>query len=189
MMKRMGLIVAAVAVVVLSASAAEARSLRAKVPGGGDGVDQRVSAVRLASATQPQPMPQPIADPLATGVLAPGCASPVSACAPACTPSPCVCCPTPCIVYRHALLDVGRLCRPKCCKPPVKLVLATKNPCTCCPVDVPVCLPGCCCGEPKVDCRKTLIGEGLVTYDWCCGVSVSIRYKKCGEVVVTYRGV
>jgi len=127
----------------------------------------------------PQAMPQPIPD--AGVAAAPGCATPVVA--------PCVCCPTPCIKYRHAAFDLGRLCRPKCCKPPVKLVLATKNPCTCCPVDVPVCLPGCCCGEPIVDCRKTLIGEGIVTYDWCCGVSVTIRYKKCGEVLVTYRGV
>lgn len=149
-----------------------------------DTVDQRVS-VRFASATQPQPMPQPIAEPLPAGAIVPGCAAPI----PSCAPAPCVCCPTPCIKYRHAVLDVCRLCRPKCCKPPLKLVLQTKNPCTCCPVDVPVCLPGCCCGEPVVTCRKTLLGEGIVTYDWCCGVSVSIRYKKCGEVLVTYRGV
>jgi hypothetical protein len=152
--------------------------------GAAEGV--RVPA-KFAGFRAPEAMPTPIADPALAGTAVPGCAAPVPApCAPPCGP---VCCPTPCIKYRHALLDLGRLCRDKCCKPPVKLVLATKNPCTCCPVDVPVCLPGSCCGEPIVDCRKSVIGEGIVTYEWCCGVSVVIRYKKCGEVLVTYRGV
>jgi hypothetical protein len=178
MLKRYGLVLAAMAaLVVTGTSNAEARALRGPLPADAESVDQRVT-VRFASYPQPQAMPAPVA--------VPGCAAPVPA---PCAPAPCVCCPTPCIKYRHAVLDLGRLCRPKCCKPPIKAVLATKNPCTCCPVDVPVCLPGCCCGEPVVDCRKTIVGEGLVTYSWCCGVSVSIRYKKCGEVLVTYRGV
>jgi hypothetical protein len=67
-------------------------------------------------------------------------------------------------------------------------VLHVKNPCTCCPVDVPVCLPNCCCGEPKIDCKKTLLGDGMVSYSWCCGVTVNIRFDRCGDVLVTYRG-
>ena len=47
--------------------------------------------------------------------------------------------------------------------------------------------PG-CCGEPKIDCRSALFGDGIVTYTWCCGFSASIKFKKCGEVLVTYRG-
>jgi len=184
MMKKHFLISAAVfgAAMLMSANVDARQPIRAAKLS--DTVDQRVS-VRLASLTQPQAMPQPIAEPLPPGYAAAGCAAPV----PSYASAPCVCCPTPCITYRHALLDLGRLCRPKCCKPPVKLVLQTKNPCTCCPVDVPVCLPGCCCDEPVVACRKTLLGEGIVTYDWCCGVSVTIRYKKCGNLLVTYRGV
>lgn len=100
-----------------------------------------------------------------------------------CTPA----CPTPCIKYRNAILDCKvRCCDP--CKPPVQAVLHTKNPCTCCPVDVPVCLPSCCCGEPTIDCKKTLLGDGMVSYKWCCGVTVNIRYDRCGDVLVTYRG-
>src|SRR5690348_364194 len=121
MMKRNALVSAAVfGAMVLMAAGAEARQpiRTAKL---NETVDQRVS-VRFASATQPQAMPQPIADPLKVGAVAPGCAAPV----PSCAPAPCVCCPTPCITYRHAVLDLGRLCRPKCCKPPVKLVLQTK---------------------------------------------------------------
>lgn len=101
---------------------------------------------------------------------------------------PCVCCPPPCIRYRNAIFDLKRVCCDPC-KPPLASVLCVKNPCTCCPVEVPVCLPSCCCGEPKVTCRKTLVGSGTVTFAWCCGVSVVVRFDKCGDVLVTYRGV
>jgi hypothetical protein len=126
---------------------------------------------------QPESLPTPDA----LSPVPQGCAAPVSA--------PCVCCPTPCIKYRHAVLSLkrARCCDP--CKPPIKAVLCVKNPCTCCPVDVPVCLPSCCCGEPKVTCRKAVLGDGIVTYDWCCGVSVTVRFDKCGDLLVTYRGV
>jgi len=56
-----------------------------------------------------------------------------------------VCCPDPCIVYRH--------CGPKlCCNcdPPKEIVLKVKDPCTGCVVEVPICLPACCEGEPEV---------------------------------------
>jgi len=131
-------------------------------------------------------------EPLPPGVVAaPGVvmAAPASAVmtyaagAPCCGPV----CPTPCIKYRNAWLDCKvRCCDP--CKPPVQAVLHVKNPCTCCPVDVPVCLPNCCCGEPKIDCKKTLLGDGMVSYSWCCGVTVNIRFDRCGDVLVTYRG-
>lgn len=97
------------------------------------------------------------------------------------------CCPTPCIKYRNAIFDCKvRCCDP--CAPPVKAVLHVKNPCTCCPVDVPVCLPSCCCGEPCVECHQTLLGDGVVSYKWCCGVTVNVRFDRCGDVLVTYRG-
>lgn len=137
------------------------------------GATSNVEARGLFKAPEVAPVPDAMnAAPL-------GCAAPV--------PAPCVCCPTPCIKYRHALLP---LCKPCCdpCKPPIKAVLAVKNPCTCCPVEVPVCLPSCCCGEPKVSCRKAVLGAGVVTYDWCCGVSVTVRFDKCGDVLVTYHG-
>ncbi|MBS0209027.1 MAG: hypothetical protein JSS27_08750 [Planctomycetes bacterium] len=96
------------------------------------------------------------------------------------------CCPTPCITYRHAGLRKVKCCG---CEPPVQTVLCVSNPCTCCPVNVPVCLPSCCTGAPAVACRGGILCDGVVTYDWCCGVTVSVKFKKCGDVVVTYRGV
>lgn len=109
----------------------------------------------------------------------PNCCAPVP-------PPVAPCCPTPCISYRH----VGRPVA--CCgcpaPAPVQTVLSVKNPCTCacCELAIPVCLPGCCTGEPTVTCRHGLFACGIVTYDWCCGVSVVVRFKHNGEVLVTY---
>jgi len=103
-----------------------------------------------------------------------------SCCAPAAP-----CCPQPCIRY------VDRTCHKVCCddcKPPVKTVLKVINPVTCCPVDVPVCLPACCEGCPAVDSRCGLLCRGVVTYDWCCGYRVVVRFDRCGDVTVVYRG-
>ncbi|MES1213145.1 MAG: hypothetical protein ABUL64_01025 [Singulisphaera sp.] len=104
---------------------------------------------------------------------------------PSCaTPAP-NCCPAPCIRY------VDRTCGKTCCnncKPPIKTVLKVVNPVTCCPVDVPVCLPACCEGCPAVDSRCGLLCRGVVTYDWCCGYRVVVRFDRCGDVTVVYRG-
>ncbi len=97
-----------------------------------------------------------------------------------CTPK---CCPTPCVTYRHIGRPV-RCCG--CCECPKEICLTATNPCTCCPVNVPVCLPGCCKGAPCVTCRDPLLGEGLVKYKWCCGVTVTVRFLRCGNVHVTY---
>jgi len=104
-----------------------------------------------------------------------------SCCAP--VPPP-VCCPTPCITYRHLFRPIA-CCG---CPEPVKMVLSVKNPCSCncCEVPVPVCLPGCCTGEPKVSCFHGLFACGCVQYDWCCGVSVVVKFKRSGELIVTY---
>jgi hypothetical protein len=108
-----------------------------------------------------------------------------SCCAPV-PPPVAPCCPVPCITYRHLFRPIV------CCgcpaPGPVKTVLTVKNPCTCacCDVAIPVCLPGCCTGEPKVSCHHGLFACGVVQYDWCCGVSVVIKFKRSGEVIVTY---
>jgi hypothetical protein len=100
---------------------------------------------------------------------------------------PAVCCPNPCIKYRNAILDCKvRCCDP--CKPPVQMVLQVMNPCTCCPVEVPVCLPSCCCDVPTVECRKALFGSHVVSHEWCCGVEVNVRFQRDGDILVTYRG-
>jgi hypothetical protein len=113
------------------------------------------------------------ADP-AVAAAEPSCATPVKNC-----------CPEPCIRY------IDRTCGKTCCgdcKPPIKTVLKVVNPVTCCPVDVPVCLPACCEGCPAVDSKCGLLCRGVVTYDWCCGYRVVVRFDRCGDVTVVYRG-
>ncbi len=94
------------------------------------------------------------------------------------------CCPPPCIKYRHC----GRklCCGP--CEPPKQIVLKVKDPCTCCEVDVPICLPACCEGEPTVCTGKGFLCRDIVEYEWCCGFYVRVAFKKCGDLVVTTKG-
>lgn len=107
---------------------------------------------------------------------------------PACCAEPC--CPAPCITYRHhhGLFHKKHHHGGCCPEPTYETVLHVTSPKTCCAVDVPVCLPVCCDGCPAEHSRCTLFGGGEVCYDYCCGVSVKVRFKKCGDVVVTYCG-
>jgi hypothetical protein len=95
-----------------------------------------------------------------------------------CAPKP-TCCPEPCIVYRH--------CGPKLCcgcDPPKEITLKVKNPCTGCEVDVPVCLPACCEGEPTVCCGTGLFCRDVVDFEWCCGFRVKVVFRHCGDLLV-----
>jgi hypothetical protein len=93
------------------------------------------------------------------------------------------CCPKPCIKY---------VCRgPKLCctcDPPVPTVLLVKNPCTGCDVEVSVCMPACCTGEPVVCNGTGLLGRNVVTYEWCCGYRVKVVFRLCGDVLVVTWG-
>jgi hypothetical protein len=89
------------------------------------------------------------------------------------------CCPTPCIKYHH--------CGPKLCcgcEPPKEVVLKVKNPCTGCEVDVPICMPACCEGEPEVCYGKGLFCRDTVEYEWCCGFRVKVVFRHCGDLLV-----
>lgn len=94
------------------------------------------------------------------------------------------CCPPTRIIYRHR-----GACRVCCgCEAPIHAVLTVTDPCTCSAVEVPVCLPACCHGDPEVCSRSGLLASGIVTYEWCCGFSVTVRFKRCGDVVVVTHG-
>jgi hypothetical protein len=96
------------------------------------------------------------------------------------------CCNAPCITYL-----TKRPCRKACCgcEPPISTVLTVPVPRECDSYfEVPVCIPACCCGEPTVKCRKGVFNCGVVTYRWCCGYKLTVTFKKCGDVLVTYYG-
>ena len=99
-----------------------------------------------------------------------------------------VCPSNPRIKYRHK-----HACRHKhgggCCpEPTYETVLEATSPETCRTVAIPVCLPACCQGCPCESSRCTLLGCGQVRYDYACGVSVVVRFQKCGDILVTYHG-
>ena len=55
-------------------------------------------------------------------------------------------------------------------------------------VDVAVCLPACCKGEPKVCAGTGIFGRDVVEYRWCCGYSVKVAFKHSGDLIVTTWG-
>ena len=68
------------------------------------------------------------------------------------------------------------------------IVVVVCHPCTGCELPVELCVPCCCDDHPLVRERCTLIGAGLVRYDWCCGFTAVIRFDRCGGYKVSYRG-
>ena len=123
------------------------------------------------------------------GAVEPGCSAfePVCCAEPTCGAAPC--CPQPCITYSHKHAHRHKKCHSSCCpEPTYETVLMATSPETCCTVAVPVCLPMCCQGCPCESSRCTLLGCGQVRFDYCCGISVIVRFKKCGDVHVIYDG-
>lgn len=64
---------------------------------------------------------------------------------------------------------------------PQKIILNVCHPCNGCHYDVPVCLPACCEGVPRVSHHRALFGCGRVVYEWCCGYRVVIRFNRHGS--------
>jgi hypothetical protein len=98
-------------------------------------------------------------------------------------PLPANCCPTRCVSYKHHRAGKKVCC--DCCTPPLPTVLAVQDPCVCgCFVEVPICLPGCCTGQPKVCTHGGIFGRDVVEYEWCCGYRVKIVFDRRGDVTV-----
>jgi hypothetical protein len=107
---------------------------------------------------------------LKTATLESGCCTPKEPCSE-----------EPCLVYRH--------CGPKLCcgcEPPKEIVLKVKDPCTGCEIDVPVCAPACCEGEPEVCSGTGLFCRDKVEYEWCCGFRVTVVFRRCDVLVRTW---
>jgi hypothetical protein len=65
-------------------------------------------------------------------------------------------------------------------------VLLVKESCTCCVIDVPVCLPCCCKGEPEVCAHKGVLGRDVTEFTWCSGYRVRVVIDRHGCVTVHY---
>jgi hypothetical protein len=95
------------------------------------------------------------------------------------------CCPKPCVEYRTHL-SARRMLR---CTSQVQVTMAVDNPADCknCAVEIPMCIPCCCTGEPTVTSECGLLGRGIVEYCWPCGFRAKVVFRPAlCDVVVHY---
>ncbi len=98
------------------------------------------------------------------------------------------CCYDPCIKYvaRHKHHSVCCGCG---CKPLTEVTLDVPDPATCdCSVEVSVCVPACCEGDPCVTSRCGVLGRRIVWYEWDCGFKARVVFNKHNEITVTSFG-
>jgi hypothetical protein len=85
--------------------------------------------------------------------------------------------------YRHSARRVLK------CEGSIELCMHVLNPDCCgCPVEIPMCVPTCCAGEPPVVCNdRGLFGRGIVSFEWpCCGYAAKVVFKRHGKIDVVY---
>lgn len=71
----------------------------------------------------------------------------------------------------------------------VELVMLTQNPADGCLYEIPLCVPGCCVGEPTVSAGRGIFGRGVVEYCWSCGFKAEVKFRQIlGDVKVEYEG-
>jgi hypothetical protein len=70
--------------------------------------------------------------------------------------------------------------------PFVELSMVTQNPADGCLYEIPLCLPACCTGEPKVTSYCGLMGRGVVVYCYECGLEIEVKFRLRGDVEVEY---
>jgi hypothetical protein len=95
--------------------------------------------------------------------------------------------PTPPIVY-DTDRDARRMYRSS---GEVEVVMVTQNPADGCFYEIPLCIPGCCVGEPTVSSGRGIFGRGVVEYCWpSCGFRAIVKFRQivhC-DVKVDYEG-
>jgi hypothetical protein len=116
---------------------------------------------------------------IAPGAVQPQIAGPASPsdASPSC--APCKKCSPRCISYKHHP-TLRRTC---CTCQTKKVVLQVYDPCCCCCIDVPVCVPACCC-NPCASARGGLIARSVTTFRFDCGYKVMVVVGPQGNLVV-----
>ncbi|MEQ8848351.1 hypothetical protein [Botrimarina sp.] len=150
-----------------------------------------LSAAALAQTPTPaDPAQAPLvapAEPTPPETVEPQVIEPIPAAQPApmAAPGP-ICCPIE-VVRSRTTLAAKRLIR--CEGPPVDRAVCVANPAECCGqlYEVPLCVPVCCVGEPRV-CNESTgpLGRGYVDLVWDCGYVARLAFRKHGGVIITY---
>jgi hypothetical protein len=69
----------------------------------------------------------------------------------------------------------------------LNIVVLTKDPSDGCFYQIPLTVPSCCAGEPRVSGGRGLLGRGNVEYEWPCGFKAKIKFRHVlGDVKVDY---
>ena len=93
------------------------------------------------------------------------------------------CCPI-CVSNHRIGLSARRAYR---CQSSVPVTMCVKNPADCCHYAVEFCLPCCCVGEARLCSAECgLLGRGVVTYQWDCGLCAKVIFRARGDVVIHY---
>ena len=122
---------------------------------------------QLSAQNEPMPMPAPEGQPLAAPTAPPANVH-----------------PAPPIKYETDH-DARKMYR----SGQVQLVVVTQDPSDGCCYEIPLCIPACCTGEPKVSGGKGLLGRGIVEYCWPCGFKAKVKFRHVlGDVKVNYDG-
>jgi hypothetical protein len=74
------------------------------------------------------------------------------------------------------------------CSGSFNVIMVACNPANGCLYEIPLCIPGCCAGEPTVSNRRGLFGRGIVEYCWPCGFSAEVKFRNIGDIKVDYDG-
>jgi hypothetical protein len=131
--------------------------------------------------TQPAvEMPTPVMSTPATAQAGPVAEAPASAAG-----STAECCPIPCIKYRTHLSARLMLCSTN----QIQVTMSVDNPADCkgCKIEVPMCVPCCCTGEPTVTSDCGLLGRGIVEYCGPCGFKAKVVFRPTlRDVIVHY---
>lgn len=71
----------------------------------------------------------------------------------------------------------------------IELVMLTKDPADGCMYEIPMCIPACCVGEPRVSGGLGILGRGKVEYCWPCGFRAIVKFRHLlGDIEVEYEG-
>ena len=71
----------------------------------------------------------------------------------------------------------------------IQLVVVTQDPSDGCLYEIPLCIPACCTGEPRIKGGRSLLGRGVVEYCWACGFKAKVKFRHVlGDVKVEYEG-
>jgi hypothetical protein len=71
----------------------------------------------------------------------------------------------------------------------MNVVMIARNPADGCYYEIPMCIPACCTGEPKVDGGRGILGRGVVEFCWECGFTAVVKFRHVlGDVKVDYEG-